>query len=77
MKKKSSQLPVPGTQFCLYLWDIFPLFRFKKKKIQTTDCMTAGIFFFFFLNLPPFGMGVTVQHLKECITHTPALWEEG
>lgn len=48
--ENSSQAPVPGTQFCLYLWDIFSFFFsslfFKdSEKIQTTDCMTAGIFF--------------------------------
>lgn len=40
-----SQAPVPGTLFCLYLWDIFFLFIFfcvffkdsKKKKKKNTD----------------------------------------
>lgn len=42
-----SQEPIPGTLFCLYIWDTFHFFFFffkRFKKIQTTDCMTAGIF---------------------------------
>lgn len=67
-----SQEPVSGSLFCLYLWDIFFLSVFLKifKKIQTTDCMTAGIFLTVFSPFGSKGMEFAVQHLKECNTNT-------
>lgn len=54
--------------FVCFIFFVVVFLRFKK--IQTTDCMTAGIFLTIFFPLGSKGMGFAVQNLKECNTNT-------
>lgn len=75
-----SQAPVPGTLFCLYLWDIFFLFfsslfflkiqKKKKEKYRQLIVRLLGFSLTVFSPMGSKGMGFAVQHLKECNTNT-------
>lgn len=73
--ENSSQAPVPGTLFCLYLWDIFSFFFLLcflkiQKKYRQLIVWLLGFFLTVFSPFGSKGMGFAVQHLKECNTNT-------